>query len=462
MVRVVVALLLLAQCLQTVAGNKEPQLGKAAFESENGVVAPMLAARTVIPCSCTGCGKPIATQTWGEDPGRDDHKFFHDQCQTRCEQNPACEAATYQGSGVFQHNAVCALYSKETLSPGGVVATINPREGVSYNGPLFYKPHYMMCWIKKGATVRIAPLPPAAPWWGKLPDVHCYVTPFEKTKAPQPGNFKDLTLVSIVMGKLFDTFHDYPELRQNRIDYAKKHGYNYCEMRSAAAPPHTDRSANWNKFPLIMRLLKNYEYVMYLDADIIIGNLCKSLKPLIAHMGNAEMILSEDLPGAGSTKLNTGMLLFKNGAFSTKLLNSLVKRDKYALGLRKIWPFEQGAFVNAAAAHPEQFCLPDKTYFPGIATVDKSCGHPPPGPAQEGFAPWGPGCKAVVHPLGMHFMTFFCHWKTGSMFIHLTGPSVNQGQKYIQMAKLVKTSAQICADHPKPGQLHCSDKHCQI
>ena len=65
----------------------------------------------------------------------------------------------------------------------------------------------------------------------------------------------DLTLVSIVMGKLFDTFHDYPELRQNRIDYAKKHGYNYCEMRSAAAPPHTDRSANWNKFPLSTRLI---------------------------------------------------------------------------------------------------------------------------------------------------------------------------------------------------------------
>ena len=48
MVRVVVALLLLAQCLQAVAGNKEPQLGNAAFESENGVVAPMLGAMPVL------------------------------------------------------------------------------------------------------------------------------------------------------------------------------------------------------------------------------------------------------------------------------------------------------------------------------------------------------------------------------------------------------------------------------
>ena len=55
----------------------------------------------------------------------------------------------------------------------------------------------------------------------------------------------------------------------------------------------------------VMRLLKNYEYVMYLDADIIIGNLCKSLKPLIAHMGNAEMVLSERGPMNMQSSLST-------------------------------------------------------------------------------------------------------------------------------------------------------------
>ena len=38
----------------------------------------------------------------------------------------------------------------------------------------------------------------------------------------------------------------------------------------------------------VMRLLKIYEYVMYLDADIIIGNLCKSLKPLIGGRRNID------------------------------------------------------------------------------------------------------------------------------------------------------------------------------
>ena len=73
------------------------------------------------------------------------------------------------------------------------------------------------------------------------------------------------------------------------------------------------------KVPLVEAMLHHYQYVLLMDTDMLIGNNCISLSPLIKNMGNADVLLSEDLYSThiqGKAPLNTGAALFRQSAFS--------------------------------------------------------------------------------------------------------------------------------------------------
>ena len=197
-----------------------------------------------------------------------------------------------------------------------------------------------------------------------LKGIRCFVSEMPRNKKPQAGNYKDLVIASVVLGYPKKHYETHKEFRQNKIDYAKVYGSNYCEMETndlarSELPP--GRGFEWAKIPFLLAMLHRYEYVLWVDADMMIANQCKSLLKIQKAMGTAEFFASEDLQG--SQEMNTGVMLFRNGPFSQAMLQRILTDDDLAAGCENAWPFEQKALTRFARQHQKQFCRPDPQFF---------------------------------------------------------------------------------------------------
>lgn len=333
----------------------------------------------------------------------------------------------------------------------------------------------------------------ALPDTAALPGVKCYISTISKSKRPIP-NFKDLVIASVMLGQPRTIFDGHPELRQQRIDWAKSNGYNYCELQGTQLIKDyfQHRMVEWDKIPFVLNLLQHYQYVLMMDSDVLLGNTCVSLSPLLRKMGDAEMLLSEDI----TPPINTGVALFKHGRFTLDFFNKLVKFSKEAQGplhpngdLRKHWPFEQGGITNLASHMKQRFCLPDPKLFTETAAGGPERNDRGPMGLHDHFvhlkyltkwSPPGPECKAIVHALGEHFQQFYepmddhphhNKWfsKKGTMFVHITGPRAcnykffygackTSAAKYGVMLRALRHDKRLCT----PKSIGDPDCHCTL
>jgi len=274
-----------------------------------------------------------------------------------------------------------------------------------------------------------------------MPGVKCYLGDITKDKKPKTGDMNDLVIMSVIIGTPKSMFDSNPVLRNNRIEYARHYGYNYCEMQDETIALHS-RAPQWDKVPLLARMVGHYNYVVLMDGDMLLGNTCVSFRHLIGSMGNADILLSEDLDFA-PTPINTGVAIFKSGAFTKTMFSEEIHDKSLVNGLRHMWPFEQGAFVRFSQRFPNQFCRPDPGRFEE-ANVETNHFH---------WAEPGPQCKVIVHSLGPHFQQFFAQWQKGAMFVHFTGPNIDQGNKYGQQANALQSDSRMC--HAGDPACHC-------
>lgn len=100
--------------------------------------------------------------------------------------------------------------------------------------------------------------------------------------------------------------------------YCRVHGYDlYIETE----PLITDLPPHFSKMPLIHRYLdKGYDYVVWMDADVMIMNNNFSLTKLVQdNLGTRDMMLCRDISG----HINTGVWIVKNTEYSKKVLESV-------------------------------------------------------------------------------------------------------------------------------------------
>lgn len=128
--------------------------------------------------------------------------------------------------------------------------------------------------------------------------------------------------------------------RENLQLYCKIHSYPFIEDDSVY---DVSKPIPWSKLLLIKKYLSDYDYIVWIDADILIMNPNVKLENIIDKYPHKDIIC-----GSCPRMINTGMLFVKNTAFSKEFLQAVFdnvynpeedQHERY-----KNW--EQGSFIN--------------------------------------------------------------------------------------------------------------------
>jgi hypothetical protein len=92
--------------------------------------------------------------------------------------------------------------------------------------------------------------------------------------------------------------------------YTKKHGYTLIKSSERT---YTDRKPHWERFPLMLKHIESYDYVMWIDADAHFYVDAPPIENLI-NKYNKDIILSEDIPDSKDFApcINSGVIIMKN------------------------------------------------------------------------------------------------------------------------------------------------------
>lgn len=115
--------------------------------------------------------------------------------------------------------------------------------------------------------------------------------------------------------------------------YCNKHNYPLITDDTYAIH---DRDYMWSKVPLIRKTLPNYDYVVWIDGDMMIMNDNVRLEHFIdLYLGNRETLLSTDC----GNQINTGFWILKNSQYCHDLLSIIENLPELAGNFH-----EQGVF----------------------------------------------------------------------------------------------------------------------
>jgi hypothetical protein len=92
--------------------------------------------------------------------------------------------------------------------------------------------------------------------------------------------------------------------------YCEKH--NYTLIKSSTRT-YTDRHPTWERFPLLLKHIESYDYVMWIDADAHFYVDAPPVENLI-NKYNKDIILCEDIPDSEDVapSINAGVIIMKN------------------------------------------------------------------------------------------------------------------------------------------------------
>ena len=104
--------------------------------------------------------------------------------------------------------------------------------------------------------------------------------------------------------------------------------YNY-KLIKCSKRRYKDRKPHWERFPLILKHIEKYDYVVWIDADAFFYLESPSLEDLIQKYDN-EIILSADYSNLSPPALNSGVLILKN----TAQVKAMVEKWAYSEELK--------------------------------------------------------------------------------------------------------------------------------
>ena len=96
--------------------------------------------------------------------------------------------------------------------------------------------------------------------------------------------------------------------------YCDKHN---IELIRCNKRRHSNRHPAWERIPLILTHINDYDYVMWIDADAFFYNDAKNIVDIINDNRNVNFIFSNDI---GNNSINTGVFIVKNSQYSIDFL----------------------------------------------------------------------------------------------------------------------------------------------
>ena len=145
-------------------------------------------------------------------------------------------------------------------------------------------------------------------------------------------------ICTLSIGEQYKEYTKYS--RQNKILYCEKNGYELIEDDKMY---NSEKPIPWSKLLLIQKYLSNFDYLVWIDADIYIMNKDVKLETLIEKYKDYDIICGSDWKMA-----NTGVLIVKNTDFSKIFLDKVYTNeyDPKADPNDRYLNWEQGSFIN--------------------------------------------------------------------------------------------------------------------
>jgi hypothetical protein len=130
-----------------------------------------------------------------------------------------------------------------------------------------------------------------------------------------------IAILSLYHGDKFknDTIYG----RETIQNYCNKYGYDFIYDNEDLIKEH-DREIQWTKILIIQKYLNNkYDYIVWIDADILILNPEKTIESFIDRlMNNKDIMFSRDFSGI---HINNGVIFVKNTENSIKYFKEVWK-----------------------------------------------------------------------------------------------------------------------------------------
>lgn len=137
---------------------------------------------------------------------------------------------------------------------------------------------------------------------------------------------------------------------ENKRNYAELHGYDFVlELR------HLDKSRPipWSKIKIIERLLTDYDWVCWMDADAIVMNTAIRLEEIIDP--NYHVMICQDL---AINAVNSGVLLVRNCPASYEFLKRIYNYTQF---INHPWWEQQGIITDIKSHSTGVKVLPQRT-----------------------------------------------------------------------------------------------------
>ena len=106
---------------------------------------------------------------------------------------------------------------------------------------------------------------------------------------------------------------------------------------------YSNRHPAWERIPLILKYINDYDYVIWIDADAFFYNDANNIVDIINDNINYNFIFSNDY---GNNNINTGVYIVKNSQYSIDFLTRwLYDEDLYKNNKHPYW-WDQGVLIE--------------------------------------------------------------------------------------------------------------------
>jgi hypothetical protein len=142
-----------------------------------------------------------------------------------------------------------------------------------------------------------------------------------------------IAICSLSIGEEYREITKYSAIIKEQ--YCKKHNYTFIEDLSVYNP---DKTIHWSKLLLLLKYLKDFDYIVWIDADIYIMNQEITLENFIQNiMGDKDIMTGSDWKMS-----NTGTIFVKNTKWSEEFLTAVYNHTNFP----QKGNFEQDAFQD--------------------------------------------------------------------------------------------------------------------
>jgi len=137
-----------------------------------------------------------------------------------------------------------------------------------------------------------------------------------------------------------DAISEYGDLtREINELYCKKHG---LELICGREKRYENRHPAWERLPLILEHLNNYDYLVWIDSDAFFYYHSTNIIDFIQSNPGPDFLFSQDL---GNQNLNTGIFVVKNTNYSYFFLHKWAYDEElYKLNSYPQW-WDQGVLI---------------------------------------------------------------------------------------------------------------------